>query len=229
MVRRPPHIVITTPESLYLMVTAQRARETLRGVRTVIVDEIHSLARDRRGSHLALTLARLEHVVTSGGAEAPARIGLSATQRPIEAIARFLVGQQADGTPRDCEVVDLGHQRDIEVHIEVPPSDLEAVMAKEQWSDVYDRLAALVAEHRTTLIFVNTRTLSERIAHHLSERLGEEAVASHHGSLSRERRFRVEQRLKAGDLRALVATASLELGIDIGSIDLVCQVGSPRS
>ena len=229
MVRRPPHILITTPESLYLMVTAARARATLRTVRTVIVDEIHSLARDRRGTHLALTLARLDHVIAEGtdevpGRERPARIGLSATQRPIEEIARFLVG-----TDRDCEIANLGHQRDIEIHISVPPSDLEAVPPREQMSDIYDQLAEQIRQHKTTLIFVNTRSLSERAAHELSKRLGEEAVASHHGSLSKERRLRVEQRLKAGDLQALVATASLELGIDIGSIDLVCQIGSPGS
>ena len=232
MIRRPPHILITTPESLYLMVTAARARETLRGVRTVIVDEIHSVARDRRGTHLALTLARLDHLIAksaSNGAEgasgtAPTRIGLSATQRPIEEIASFLVG-----VDQPCEIANLGHQRNIELHVEVPPSDLEAVPPREQMSDIYDRLADLIREHKTTLLFVNTRSLSERAAHELSKRLGEDAVASHHGSLSKERRLRVEQRLKAGDLQALVATASLELGIDIGSIDLVCQIGSPGS
>ncbi|MBM3140649.1 MAG: DEAD/DEAH box helicase [Chloroflexi bacterium] len=220
MVRRPPHILITTPESLYLLLTAERGRETLRRVQTVIVDEIHALARDRRGSHLALSLERLEHVAE----RSPARIGLSATQRPIEEIARFLVG-----AGRACELVDLGHQRDLELHVEVPPSDLEAVLSKEQAGEIYDRLGELVTGHRTTLIFVNTRALSERVAHELARRLGEDAVASHHGSLSKERRLRVEQRLKAGNLKALVATASLELGIDIGSIDLVCQVGSPRA
>ncbi|MCY4112770.1 MAG: DEAD/DEAH box helicase [Chloroflexi bacterium] len=225
LVRRPPHILITTPESLYLMVTAQRSRETLRRVTTVIVDEIHALARDRRGSHLALTLARLDHIADAR----PQRVGLSATQRPIEGIARFLTGVDADAAPRACDVVDLGHQRDLELAIEVPPTDLEAVAPGEQWGEIYDRLAELVTAHRTTLIFVNTRKLSERVAHNLAERLGDEAVASHHGSLSKERRHRVEQRLKSGDLTALVATASLELGIDIGSIDLVCQIGSPRS
>ncbi|MFA7248970.1 MAG: DEAD/DEAH box helicase [Dehalococcoidia bacterium] len=228
LVRRPPHILVTTPESLYLMVTAERARATLTGVRTVIVDEIHALARDRRGSHLALTLARLDHIVTAPGGARPTRIGLSATQRPIDEIARFLVGVDG-GSARPCRVIDLGHQRDLDLHIEVPPSDLEAVPPKEQWADIYQRLAELVAAHRTTLIFVNTRTHSEKIAHELAERLGADAVASHHGSLSRERRQRVEERLKSGELRALVATASLELGIDIGAIDLVCQVGSPRS
>ena len=233
MVRRPPHILITTPESLYLLVTAVRGRQTLAGVRTVIVDEIHSLARDRRGTHLALTLARLDNLIAEaaisedGGPPAgsrPSRIGLSATQRPIEEIARFLVG-----TDRECEIANLGHQRDIELHVSVPPSDLEAVPPREQMSDIYDQLADQIRQHKTTLIFVNTRSLSERAAHELSKRLGEEAVASHHGSLSKERRLRVEQRLKAGDLQALVATASLELGIDIGSIDLVCQIGSPGS
>lgn len=222
--RRPPHILITTPESLYLMVTAERGRRGLSATRTVIVDEIHALARDRRGTHLSLTLARLDHLVRAAGHQAPARIGLSATQRPIEAIAAFLAGM---GAP--CTVVDRGHQRDIDLHVEVPPSDLEAVIPKEQMGELYARLAELVREHRTTLIFVNTRRMSERVAHHLAAILGEDAVASHHGSLSKERRLRVEQRLKSGELRALVATASLELGIDIGSIDLVCQVGSPRS
>ena len=219
MVRRPPHILVTTPESLFLLATAQRSRENLRGVRTVIVDEIHALARDRRGSHLALTLARLDRLCETP----PVRIGLSATQRPIELIARFLAG-----AGREAAVVDRGHQRDLDLHVETPPSDLEAVPPREQFADIYDRLAELVREHRTTLIFVNTRSLSERVAKELAERLGQDAVASHHGSIAKERRLHVEQRLKAGDLRALVATASLELGIDIGAIDLVCQVGSPR-
>ena len=231
IVRRPPHILITTPESLYLMVTAERSREKLHHVRTLIVDEIHALARDRRGSHFSLTAARLDHVITSNGGERPARIGLSATQRPIEEIAQFLVGSEridADGTP-DCTIVDLGHQRDIDLAIEVPGSELGAVAPAEQWGEIYDRITELISQHRTTLVFVNTRRLSERVAHQLAQRLGEEHVASHHGSLSKERRMRLEQRLKDGELRALVATASLELGIDIGSIDLVCQVGSPRS
>lgn len=226
MVRRPPHILITTPESLYLLLTAERGRETLRSVRTVIVDEIHALARDRRGSHLALSLARLDHIATGA---LPARVGLSATQRPIEEIARFLAGCTADGAEASCTIVDLGHQRDLELHIEVPPTDLEAVPPREQFDEIYDRLAALITSHRTTLIFVNTRRMSERVAHELAKRLDENSIASHHGSLSRERRLLVEQRLKAGELKALVATASLELGIDIGAIDLVCQVGSPRS
>ena len=227
MSRRPPHILITTPESLYLLLTAERSRRTLRHVRTVIVDEIHALVRDRRGSHLALSLARLDQVAQ----ERPSRIGLSATQRPIEAMAAFLVGTErigADGAA-NCAIVDLGHQRDLDLAIEAPPSELTAVASQAQWAEIYDRLAQLIAAHHTTLIFVNTRALAERVAHRLAERLGEEHGASHHGSLSKERRLRLEDRLRAGDLRALVATSSLELGIDIGSIDLVCQVGSPRS
>jgi ATP-dependent Lhr-like helicase len=243
MIRRPPDILITTPESLYLMLTAERGRKTLANVQTIIVDEIHALARDKRGSHLALSLARLEHVVAAAGNPRPARIGLSATQRPIEEIASFLAGTEAAG---QCSIVDLGHQREIDLHIEVPPTDLEAVASAEQWSDLYDHLAQLIQGHRTTLIFVNTRRLSERVAHNLTQRFASAGetdmafvegtteseatvVASHHGSLSRERRLRVEERLKNGQLRALVATASLELGIDIGTIDLVCQIGSPRS
>ena len=222
MVRRPPHVVITTPESLYLLLTAKKGRETLRTVRTVIVDEIHALARDRRGSHLALSLARLDHVANT----APQRIGLSATQRPLEEIAKFLVGAEAEAR---CEIVDLGHQRDLELAIETPPSDLEAVAPREQWGDIYDRLAVLIESHKTSLLFVNTRALAERVTHNLAERVGGEAVASHHGSLAKERRLLVERRLKEGTVKALVATASLELGIDIGSIDLVCQIGSPRS
>ncbi len=228
-VRRPPHILITTPESLYLLLTARRGREALRTVQTVIVDEIHALARDRRGSHLALSLERLDHVVGGAGGGRPVRVGLSATVRPVGEVGRFLVGRAPGGAERPCEIVDLGHQRDLDLAIELPPTDLEAVTPREQWDEIYDRLAELVGGHRTTLVFVNTRQLSERVAHRLEERLGADAVASHHGSLSRERRERVESRLKAGELRALVATASLELGIDIGHIDLVCQVGSPRS
>src|SRR3990172_540400 len=235
IVRRPPHILITTPESLYLMLTAERSREILRHVKTVIVDEVHARVRDKRGSPLALPLARLDHVCE----ERPARIGLSATQRPIEESTRFLVGSErlrADGSP-DCEIVDAGHQRDLDLAIEVPPTDLEAVCSGEQWGEIYDRLAELVRTHRTTLVFVNTRRLAERAAHNLAKRLGEEparrgarlGVASHHGSLSKERRLNLEQRLKAGEMRALVATASLELGIDIGSVDLVCQLEAPRS
>ncbi|HTB73143.1 MAG TPA: DEAD/DEAH box helicase [Polyangiaceae bacterium] len=220
ILRHVPHMLITTPESLYLMLTAERSRALLRGVRTVIVDEVHALMRDKRGSHLALSLARLDAVAETR----PQRIGLSATVHPIEEAARFLVGQG-----RPCAVVDVGHRRDLDLKIEVPGTDLQAVATHEQWSEIYDRLAALIAEHRTTLIFVNTRRMAERVAHHLGERLGEDRVGAHHGSLAKDRRLRIEQRLKAGEMRALAATASLELGIDVGSVDLVCQIGSPRA
>jgi ATP-dependent Lhr-like helicase len=226
MLRRPPHILVTTPESLYLLLTAQRSREMLRTVRTVIVDEIHAVVESRRGSHLALSLERLAHVT----GEPPLRIGLSATQRPIEDVARFLVGAgglDAAGDP-ECEIVDEGHLRELDLGIEIPPVPLDTVMSGEVWEEVYDRLAQLVRAHRTTLVFVNTRRLAERMTLHLAKRLGESDVATHHGSLSRETRLESERRLKTGGLRALVATASLELGIDIGDVDLVCQIGSPR-
>jgi len=226
ILREPPHILITTPESLYLMLTAERSRALLRNVRTVIVDELHALMRDKRGSHLMLSLARLDALCE----RRPLRIGLSATVHPIEEAARFLVGSThttPDGA--DCTVVDVGHRKDLDLLVEVPPSDLQTVATHEQWADIYDRLAELIAEHRTTLIFVNTRRMAERVAHNLGQRLGEEHVAAHHGSLSKDRRLRVEQRLKDGQLRAIVATASLELGIDVGSVDLVCQIGSPRA
>ncbi len=227
IVKHPPHILITTPESLYLMLTAERSREILRNVKTVIVDEIHALIRDKRGSHLALSLSRLDHICE----QRPARIGLSATIKPIEEAARFLVGADRVGSDgnAECVIVNAGHQRDLEIAVEVPPTDLEAVPSGEQWRDTYDRLAELIKEHRTTLIFVNTRRLCERVAFHLAERVGEEHVGSHHGSLSKDRRLNLEQRLKDGEMKALVATASLELGIDIGTVDLVCQLESPRS
>ncbi|MFN2581756.1 MAG: DEAD/DEAH box helicase, partial [Candidatus Dormibacteria bacterium] len=221
MVRRPPNFLVTTPESLYLLVTAERTRAMLRTVRTVIIDEIHAVARDKRGSHLALTLERLARLC----AARPQRVGLSATQRPIETIARVLVGTEE----RPPRIVDVGHQRDLDLAIELPDEELGAVASREQMADVLDRIAAHVREHRTTLVFVNTRRMSERVAHQLAERLGHDVVAAHHGSLSKERRLRVETRLRAGDLRALVATASLELGIDIGPVELVCQIASPRS
>ncbi len=226
MVRTPPTFVVTTPESLYLMVTAERSRASLVTVRTVIVDEIHALARDKRGAHLTLTLERLEHVC----AAPPIRVGLSATQKPIDTVARLLVGTRADvtGAP-DAAIVDGGHQRSLDLALELPAGELEAVISAAQMDSVLDRIAELVADRRTTLVFVNTRKMAERLAHQLGERLGDDVVAAHHGSLSRERRFRVESRLRAGDLRALVATASLELGIDIGPVELVCQIGSPRS
>ena len=220
MVRTPPSFVITTPESLYLLVTSDSGRRALRTVETVIVDEIHAVARDKRGSHLALTLERLEALCDTR----PSRVALSATQRPIETIARLLVGER----PLPA-IVDAGHQRDLDLGIELPEGELEAVTSAEQMADVVDRIAAHVREHRTTLVFVNTRRLAERFAHQLGEKLGDDVVSAHHGSLSKERRHRVETRLRAGDLKALVATASLELGIDIGPVELVCQIGSPRS
>ncbi|HLN06254.1 MAG TPA: DEAD/DEAH box helicase, partial [Acidimicrobiales bacterium] len=222
MVREPPTFLVTTPESLYLLLTAERSRSVLGDVRTVIVDEIHALARDKRGSHLALSLERLEHV--QQGAR-PQRIGLSATQRPIQTTARLLGGADGDGV----RIVDCGHHRELSVRIELPETELGAVATSEQLGEIVDRIAGHVEDHLTTLVFVNTRRLSERLAHMLGERLGPEQVAAHHGSLSTERRKRTETRLRAGDLRALVATASLELGIDIGPVELVCQVGSPRS
>ena len=220
MTRNPPSFVVTTPESLYLLVTSARGREALRTVDTVIIDEIHAVARDKRGSHLALTLERLEALCE----RRPSRVGLSATQRPIEVVARLLVGDR----PLPA-IVDAGHQRCLDLAIELPEGELEAVTSAEQVSDVLDRIAAHVREHHTTLVFVNTRRLAERFAHQLGERLGDDVVAAHHGSLSKDRRHRVETRLRAGDLKALVATASLELGIDIGPVELVCQIGSPRS
>jgi ATP-dependent Lhr-like helicase len=200
MLRKPPHILVTTPESLYLLLTAERSREMLRTVRTVIVDEIHSLQESRRGAHLALSLERLEHVT-----QAPLlRIGLSATQRPIEEVGRFLVGAGTSGLPPDVAIVDEGHLRELDLAIEVPGSPLEAVMSREVWEEVYDRLAKLIEAHRTTLVFVNTRRLAERVAHDLAGRIGEANIAAHHGSLSRERRLEAERRLKEGSLRALV-------------------------
>ena len=221
MVKQPPHILVTTPESLYLILTSERAREMLRNVRTVIVDEIHAVARDKRGSHLALSLERLAAL----SRHPLQRIGLSATQKPIEEIAQFLVGT---GRPLPT-IVDSGHARALDLAIEIPPSPLEAVMSAEVWEEVDERLAQLITEHKTTLVFVNTRRLCERLTMQLSERLGADQVTSHHGSLSREKRLEAETRLKNGELKALVATASLELGIDIGSVDLVCQVSTPRS
>jgi ATP-dependent Lhr-like helicase len=226
--RRPPHILVTTPESLFLLLTSERSRALLSTVRTVIVDEIHALAGNRRGAHLSLSLERLDALCES----IPVRIGLSATQNPVELLARFLVGAGRtlpDGRPA-CTLVDLGHQRDLDLAVEVPVQEgLQAVAPREHWDEILDRIALLVQERRTTLVFVNTRRLAERLAHRLEERLGSHQVAAHHGSLSRERRLRIEELLRSGKLRALVATASLELGIDIGSVELVCQIGSPRS
>jgi ATP-dependent helicase Lhr and Lhr-like helicase len=221
MIRRPPNLLVTTPESLYLYLTAERSRATLAGVDTVIVDEIHALARDKRGSHLAVSLERLREVTE----RPPVRIGLSATVEPVETAARLLVGA-GEAPPT---VVDVGHRRRLDVSLELPDGELEAAISGDQLDEILGRIAAHVADHRTTLVFVNTRKLSERVAHLLGERLGEDQVAAHHGSLSRERRQRVERRLRAGDLRALVATSSLELGIDVGPVELVCQIGSPHS
>lgn len=220
MRKRPPHILVTTPESLYVLLGSDSGRQMLASTRTVIVDEIHAIAAGKRGSHLALSLERLQGLC----AGPLMRIGLSATQKPIDAVSRFLVG-----SGRACAIVDIGHARPRDLDIEVPPVPLSAVMANDVWELVYDRLAELAREHRTTLVFVNTRRLAERLARHLSERLGKTAVAAHHGSLAKEMRLDAEQRLKGGELQVLIATASLELGIDIGDVDLVCQIGSPGS
>ena len=250
MRKRPPHIVVTTPESLYILLGSESGRRMLSTTRTVIVDEAHALAPNKRGSHLALSLERLDALC----GRRLTRIGLSATQKPIQEVARFLTGAggplpipgqialpiastrdeaTASGLaaelPADCKIVDTGHVRERDLAIELPDAPLEAVMSGDVWEQVYSKLEALVRQHHTTLIFVNTRRMVERASKHLSERLGKEAVAAHHGSLAKELRFDAEQRLKRGELRALVATASLELGIDIGDVDLVCQIGSPRS
>jgi len=224
---RPPHLYVTTPESFYILLTSESGRKMLSTVRTVIVDEIHALVGDKRGSHLSLSLERLD-ALTGRRVQ---RIGLSATQKPIEEVARFLVGTarvRADGEP-DCAIVDTGHVQARDIAIEIPNAPLETVMSGEVWEEVFDRIAALVREHKTTLVFVNTRRLCERLAKNLGDRLGQDRVTSHHGSLSREHRLLAEQRLKSGDLSALVATASLELGIDVGDVDLVVQVGATRS
>src|SRR5687768_5882484 len=217
MLRTPPHILVTTPESLYLLLTAERSRAMLKTAQVVIVDEIHAVLQSRRGAHLALSLERLDHVC----GRKLQRIGLSATQKPIDEVARFL-------TSSSCSIVDKGHKRQLDLAVEVPNSPLEAVMSHEVWKEIYDRLVGLIEAHRTTLITVNTRRLAERMAHQLSERLGAEYVAAHHGSLAKEARLDAEQRLKQGSLKVLVATASLELGIDIGHVDLVCQISSPH-
>jgi len=221
MLRHPPHVLVTTPESLFILMTAEKSRALFAGVETVIVDEIHAMAADKRGAHLALTLARLDALVRRESGRTPQRIGLSATVRPIAEVARFLSPGAA--------VVDIGHRRAMTLAVEVPRDELGPVASNEMWGEIYDRVAELIRAHRTTLVFVSTRRMSERAAFALSERLGEGMVLPHHGSLSRELRFEVENRLKSGELRAVVATASLELGIDIGSIDLVVQLGSPRA
>lgn len=223
MLKRPPHILVTTPESLFILLTAEKSRRLLQTVRTVIVDEIHALAPNKRGAHLALSLERLEALTMKN----PQRIGLSATQQPIELVADFLVGTRPHPT-----IIDVGHRRELDLAIEVPKDELSAVATNAIWSDVYDRVAELVRQHRSTLVFVNTRRLAERVSHYLEDRLrdlGPDAVAAHHGSLSRQIRLSAEERLKSGQTRVVIATASLELGIDVGTVDLVCQIGSPRA
>ena len=227
MRRQPPHILVTTPESLFILLSSDSGRRMLKTVRSVIVDEIHALAGNKRGAHLSLSLERLAALREEHQQRRPTRIGLSATQKPIEDMAHFLVGKHDSND--ECAIVDTGHVRARDLALEVPSAPIEAVMSNEVWEEIYDRLEQLINEHRTTLIFVNTRRLAERAARHLAERIGEQYVTAHHGSLSREHRLDAEQRLKAGTLRALVATASLELGIDIGDVDLVCQLGSPRA
>jgi len=221
MLRKPPHVLVTTPESLFILLTAEKSRRLFSGVTTVIVDEIHAMAGNKRGSHLMLTLARLDDLIERENGRRPQRNGLSATVRPIEEVARFL-------SP-DAAIVNVGHRREMEISIEVPNDELGPVASKEMWGEIYDRVAEQIRAHQTTLIFVGTRRMSERVAFALNERLGEGVVMPHHGSLARELRFDVERRLRAGRLRAVAATASLELGIDIGSVDLVVQLGSPRA
>jgi ATP-dependent helicase Lhr and Lhr-like helicase len=220
MLKRPPHILVTTPESLYILLTADKSRAILRDVETVIVDEIHAVADDKRGAHLTLSLERLEALTY----KRPVRIGLSATQKPIEEVAHFLTGARPDPV-----IVNIGHKRKLDLGVEVPSMPLGPVASNEMWDEVYNRLVTLVEQHRSTLVFVNTRRMAERVAHHLGERIGEENVAAHHGSLSRKLRLAAEKKLKEGQVRVLVATASLELGIDVGTVDLVVQINSPRS
>jgi len=226
MLKRPPHILVTTPESLYILLTADKSRAILRDVETVIVDEIHAVADDKRGAHLTLSLERLEALTH----RKPVRIGLSATQKPIEEVAHFLTGISGPKEVRpDPVIINIGHRRKMDMAVEVPPMPLGPVASNEMWEEVYKRLVVLVEQHRSTLVFVNTRRMAERVAHHLGELMGEENVAAHHGSLSRKLRLAAEKKLKEGQIRVLVATASLELGIDVGTVDLVVQINSPRS
>ncbi len=225
MLKRPPHILVTTPESLYILLTADKSRAILRDVETVIVDEIHAVADDKRGAHLTLSLERLEALAY----KPPVRIGLSATQKPIEAVAHFLTGNSDSKSRQDAVIVNIGHKRKLDLAVEVPPMPLGPVASNEMWDEVYNRLVVLVEQHRSTLVFVNTRRMAERVAHNLGERIGEENVAAHHGSLSRKLRLAAEKKLKEGQVRVLVATASLELGIDVGTVDLVVQINSPRA
>jgi ATP-dependent Lhr-like helicase len=226
MLKRPPHILVTTPESLYILLTADKSRAILRDIETVIVDEIHAVADDKRGAHLTLSLERLDALTY----QRPVRIGLSATQKPIEEVARFLTGSaDPEGSRPDAVIVNVGHRRKLDMAVEVPQMPLGPVASNEMWDEVYNRLVTLVEQHRSTLIFVNTRRMAERLSHHLGERIGEDNVAAHHGSLSRKLRLSAEKKLKEGQVRVLVATASLELGIDVGTVDLVVQINSPRS
>ncbi len=221
MLKRPPHILVTTPESLYILLTAQKSRGILSDVNTIIVDEIHAVADDKRGAHLSLSLERLDALTR----RRTVRIGLSATQKPIETVARFLTGNGRT----DAVVINVGHKRVMDLAVEVPGQELGPIASNDLWDEVYDRICKLVEQHRSTLVFVNTRKLAERLAFNLSERLGEGTVAAHHGSLARKMRLDAENKLKNGEVKVLVATASLELGIDIGFVDLVCHIGSPRS
>src|SRR5277367_5279457 len=236
MLKHPPHILVTTPESLYILLTSEKSRNNLCAVETVIVDEIHAVADDKRGAHLALTLERLDALVCgenrlspgaliSGRPQPPLRIGLSATQNPIELVASFLGGRRGP----EVSIVQVGQHRTLDLSIEVPGEELGSVATNAIWDDIYDRMAELALQHRSTLVFVNTRAMVERLAFCLGERLGTENVAAHHGSLSRKIRLAAERKLKNGEIRLLVATASLELGIDVGTVDLVCQINSPRS
>lgn len=224
MLKSPPHILVTTPESLYLLLTSAKSQNILKTVETVIVDEIHALVRDKRGSHFSISLERLENHCT----KRLTRIGLSATQKPIEEVAKFLVGFE-NGNSRECEIVNSGHQRDLDVEIAIPKSEVSAVCSYEQWDEVYEQIKELIESHRSTVVFVNTRKMAERVGLHLGKQLGEDVIMSHHGSLSKEKRLDAEEKLKTGQLKAIIATASLELGIDIGYVDLVIQVGSPNS
>ena len=221
MLRKPPHILVTTPESFYLLLTAEKSRKLLQNTQTIIVDEIHAVADDKRGSHLAISLERLNELVGKN----PLRIGLSATQKPIDLVASFLVGSNRSSPV----IINVGHKRKLDIAVEVPGIPLAPVASHDLWEEIYNRLTELVNENRSTLIFVNTRKQAERITMNLAKRLGEEFVATHHGSLSRKTRLAAENKLKNGEIKALIATASLELGIDIGFVDLVCQIGSPRS
>ena len=231
MAKRPPHILITTPESLYLLLTSNSGREGLKHVKTLILDEIHAVADDKRGAHLSLSVERLRAL-----AENPITcIGLSATQRPIEEVARFLVGNDSidyeageQGHPQ-CLIVDTGHARELDLDVQLPSLELGPIATHEVWGETLDTITDLAASHGTTLVFVNTRRLVERVSHQLADRMGEEAVVAHHGSLSRATRLAAEEKLKSGQVKVCVATASLELGIDIGVVDLVVQIGSPRS